>query len=108
MTEFISRRTRNGNVKKIDELEKKMSELLLENSNLKDGKFQLENECKSLKEEVGRLTSELNEEREKSKQQQQQQQGYSLYFSHEKREIKYCMCTIITLGLCILHPLFES
>ena len=86
MTDFISRRTRNGNVKKINELEKQMSELLVENSGLKDGKIQLEYECKNLKEEVDRLTSELNEEREKSKQQHQMQQGYSIYYSHENRK----------------------
>ena len=89
-TPFISSRTRNGNVKKINDLEKKMSELLLENSVLRDGKIQLENECKNLKEEVVHLTSELNEEREKSKQQQHQielmQQGYSIYCSHENRK----------------------
>ena len=74
-TPFISGRTRNGSVKKIDDLEKKMSELLVENSNLKD--------------EVDRLTSELNEEKEKSKQQQHQielmQKGYSIYYSHTNR-----------------------
>ena len=74
-TPFISVRTRNGSVKKIDDLEKKMSELLVENSNLKD--------------EVDRLTSELNEEKEKSKQQQHQielmQKGYSIYYSHTNR-----------------------
>ena len=90
MTDFISRRTRNGNVKKINELEKQMSELLVENSVLKDGKIQLENECKNLKDEVDRLTSELNEEKEKSKQQQHQielmQQGYSIYCCHKNRK----------------------
>ena len=89
-TPFIAGRTRNGNVKKVEELEKKMSELLLENSVLRDGKIQLENECKNLKEEVVHLTSELNEEREKSKQQQQQielmQQGYSIYCSRKSRK----------------------
>ena len=89
-TPFISGRTRNGSVKIIDDLEKKISELLLENSVLRDGKIQLETECKNLKEEVVHLKSELNEEREKSKQQQHQielmQKGYSIYCSHENRK----------------------
>ena len=83
MTDFISGRTRKGNVKKIDEMEKKMSELLSENSVLKDGKIELENE-------VARLTCELNKEKEKSKQQQHQielmQQGYSIYCSRKSRK----------------------
>ena len=89
-TPFISGRTRNGNVKKINDLEKQMSELSVENSVLRDGKIQLENECKNLKEEVVHLKSELNEEREKSKQQQHQielmQQGYSIYCSRKSRK----------------------
>ena len=83
MTDFISGRTRKGSVKKIDEMEKKMSELLSENSVLKDGKIELENE-------VARLTLELNKEKEKSKQQQHQielmQQGYSIYCSRKNRK----------------------
>ena len=90
MTTFISGRTRNGNVKKITELEKKMSELSMENSNLKVGKIQLENECEILKGKVAHLTSELNQEKEKSKQQQHQielmQQGYSIYCCHKNRK----------------------